>query len=94
VAVQQSLLSPLITISENWLGLGAGVSCLATVSVHPMHVFSQCTPNISRVKTPYSSTRYSSTNIDPLQAALDKIKLREPGAKFCYTEIAARHSVN
>ncbi|KAF1957860.1 hypothetical protein CC80DRAFT_559891, partial [Byssothecium circinans] len=23
------------------------------VSVHPMHGFSQCTPNIRRVKTPY-----------------------------------------
>jgi hypothetical protein len=65
-----------------------------TVSVHPMHVFSQCTPNISRVKTPYSLTRYSSTNIDPLQAALDEIKLRELEVKFCYIEIAARYSVN
>jgi hypothetical protein len=59
-----------------------------------MHVFSQCTPNINRVKIPYSSTRYSSTNIDPLQAALDEIESQEPGAKFYYIEIAARHSVN
>jgi hypothetical protein len=65
-----------------------------TVSVHPMHVFSQCTPNINRVKIPYSSTRYSSTNMDPLQAALDEIESRELGVKFCYTEIAARHGVN
>ncbi|KAF1980022.1 hypothetical protein BU23DRAFT_585877 [Bimuria novae-zelandiae CBS 107.79] len=40
------------------------------------------------------STRDNSTNMDPIQAAIDEIESREPGEDFSYIEIATRYGVN
>jgi hypothetical protein len=67
----------------------------ATVPVHPTSQFGQqATWNIITSETISTSTRPSSTTMDPIQKAIGDIELREEGASFSYREVAKRWGCN
>ena len=62
----------------------------STVSVRAMSMFAQCPPQYNNH---LHKTRHNSTNMDPIQEAIEEIELRELGASFSYSQIAKKYGV-